>query len=702
MDSLDHLLYWRGIASDYFNYKGDKVQVPLDNRRELLRAMGINTDDESCVNAATYALDVAPWQAWLLPFQVIERHKECCFFVNLAPDELEKCFHYSIQKESGELTKGDFIPATLPEVGDYLHQGVRYSRRVVMCGALPLGYHSLVVSHDEKSQDGSLVVVPEKGYVHPALNGTPPKKAWGFIIQLYTLRSKRNWGIGDFSDLAQLVRYSANYGVDIIGLNPLHVLCTPNEYHCSPYSPSDRRFIEPLYLDVTAIDEYHEGYALDPSLLTALRATDQVDYQAVFAAKHGVLRKLYAQFRADHLSQNTPRAQAFFAFVAKEGDALHEYCLYQVLKNKGMTWSAEGMQFLNPSEQAEIDYYAYLQWQSYNQLAAAQALAREQGMSIGLMRDLAVGANGDGAEVSSRDQLFCKHASVGAPPDPLAEKGQNWGLPPMDPVQMRLTGFAHYIKLLQKNMIACGALRIDHAMALMRLWWCPPGKTADFGAYVYYAFPEMLGLLKLESVRNECLVIGEDMGVVPDEFREAIIQAGIYTNKMFYFEREHDGAFKSTEHYMPAALAMLANHDVPTLRSWWNGTDIELRDRLDLLDSTSPLAELYAARQNDKARVLRWLEKENKRVSAYEDDCVGAPMSHELMADIVATAAKSASRIFVIQLEDVELNDMPVNVPGTSDQYPNWRRKLNTDVDEMFANENNKKLFSRVLQARLS
>ncbi|MCR6652376.1 MAG: 4-alpha-glucanotransferase [Cellvibrionaceae bacterium] len=360
------------------------------------------------------------------------------------------------------------------------------------------------------------------------------------------------------------------------------------ENHCSPYSPSDRRFLNPLYIDPEIEPEYVKNTADILPVLVRLRAQDKVAYAAVHSTKMAVFREMYAVFVAKELEKNSARAQKFLKFVRDSGAALQDFCLYQVLAE------TTGQQLDQMDDAAKQDaanryaervqFHAYLQWLADHQLELCQRHARDKGMKLGLMRDLAVGADGGGAEVTTNLDLFCRSAAVGAPPDPLAEKGQNWGLPPMDPAALRASGFAHFINLLRANMAHCGALRIDHAMALMRLWWCPPGQTADFGAYIYYPFREMLGLLRLESVRNRCLVIGEDMGVVPTEFREALMSSNIFTNKLFYFEKLQDGRFRPAQEYEPRALAMLTNHDVPTIASWWVGSDLQLRQRLNLLE----------------------------------------------------------------------------------------------------------------------
>lgn len=289
---------------------------------------------------------------------------------------------------------------------------------------------------------------------------------------------------------------------------------------------------------------------------------------------------------------------------------------------------------------------------------------------------------------------------MGAPPDPLAEKGQNWGLPPMDPATLRATGFSHFINLLRANMAHCGALRIDHAMGLMRLWWCPPGQTADFGAYIHYPFREMLGLLRLESVRNRCLVIGEDMGVVPAEFREALARANIFTNKLFYFEKLQDGRFRPAEEYEPRALAMLTNHDVPTIASWWIGSDLQLRQKLNLLEEGVDYEEVLVQRDMEKLRLLEWLEVRGLVKRDQFATLLAEPMRQTLAAALLHGVSQCASQLFVVQLEDLELLEEPVNVPGTSYQYPNWQRKLAVPLEMLFSDERVQSLLRAITMER--
>lgn len=705
MNNLDKLFYWRGIANEYYNYRGEKVLVSRENRLRLLHAMGVNTESPEAVAEQAYALDIEPWRNWFPPLLMTEVGERAQFAINLAPTDLARKFYYEIFLEAGGARSGEFVPASCAEVGDYLYEGTRYTRRAVPVHEIPIGYHRLRVTDTEdasKTMDTQLVVVPAQAYTPDwVLQG---KRPWGIIVQLYTLRSARNWGIGDFTDLKMLITEAAEAGADMIGLNPLHALRSPVEQNCSPYSPSDRRFLNPLYIDPEIEPEYLKKTADILPMLVRLRAQDKVPYAAVHSIKMAAFREMYAVFSANELEKNSTRAQKFQQFVRESGESLQDFCLYQVLAET----TGEQIDQLDDKHKREalnryaerIQFHAYLQWLADGQLDACQRHSRTCGMQLGLMRDLAVGADGGGAEVATNVHLFCRSAAVGAPPDPLAEKGQNWGLPPMDPATLRATGFSHFISLLRANMAHCGALRIDHAMGLMRLWWCPPGQTADFGAYIHYPFREMLGLLRLESVRNRCLVIGEDMGVVPAEFREALARANIFTNKLFYFEKLQDGRFRPAEEYEPRALAMLTNHDVPTIASWWIGSDLQLRQKLNLLEEGVDYEEVLVQRDMEKLRLLEWLEVRGLVKRDQFATLLAEPMRQTLAAALLHGVSQCASQLFVVQLEDLELLEEPVNVPGTSYQYPNWQRKLAVPLEMLFSDERVQSLLRAITMER--
>ena len=704
MSDLDRVLYWHGVAAKYDNYRGEPVQVSLENRKALLKTMGVDISSEENVTRAAYELDVAPWNHWFPPLIVTSGQRNVIFFINLTPGDLALEFKWSLSGIEHQPSSGSFRPETCKEIGNYHYNEIRFTRREVPLPNLQPGYYQLKVTQGKRSASTTIAVTPATSY-QPQWVGDQ-SKLWGFIVQLYTLRSERDWGIGDFSDLSQLIQFAADAGADVIGLNPLHTLLPDIKSYCSPYSPSDRRFINPLYIDIQIEPDYINSPVLIEwvmtdavqELITTLRESSQVDYFQVKTLKYQLFEQMYRVFCKNELRQSTERAENFNAFVKEMGSSLEQHALYEVAKN---TWP--NCQFSKPVPEAvlkagkgpefddliaihaeAINFFRYLQWLAHCQLDACQKKCQKLGMKLGIIRDLAVGADTNGSEVLLNQKLFCRGAAVGAPPDPLAEQGQNWGLPPMDPAELRRSGFAHFIHLLQTNMSRCGALRIDHAMSLMRLWWCPPGKTADYGAYVYYPFNEQLGLLKLESYLNHCVVVGEDLGVVPGDFRDAMKQAKIFNNKVFYFEKESFDRFRAPQHYQEHSLAMVNNHDVATLSSWWDGIDLAFRNEFDLLEEGVTYEKICENRRFEKQQVLNLLKDQQLLPESWQQQIIDKPADQKLIFAILKLNSRVNSQIFVMQLEDLMMMKEPVNIPGTFREYDNWKRKLTKTVAEVF------------------
>lgn len=705
MSDLDRLFYWHGIAPDFINYKGEHIQVSLENRKNLLSTMGVDVTSEALVRRAAYDLDVAPWESWVPPLSITPAGSGAGLGINCHPAIVDKELKWVLTEEaSGELVaEGLFKPITGEEVGDYIYGDTRYTRRVLPLPDLPPNYYSLQLELKDRIESTVVAMFPERGMMPDWLQDQAGYH--GIIIQLYTLRSATNWGIGDFNDLKQLIRFCAGQGVDTIGLNPLHALLPEIEAHCSPYSPSDRRHINPLYISLQDVPEFAKVMAAmsdaEKAKLQAsveeLRERPLVDYAAVRALKLDMLERMFMTFDAARGSENASRRQEYEQFVALHGAVLERFALFEVMKADACTFeqivevmdSAPNSALLGEALQQyaiKIRSIYYQQWLAHVQFSACQALAEQLQMPIGIIRDLAVGADRGGAEVLSNQHLFCAKAAAGAPPDAFSAIGQNWGLPPMDPAGLRKSGFAHFRELLRSNMASCGALRIDHAMGLMRLWWCPPGKTADYGAYVYYPFEELIALLKLESHLNNCVVIGEDLGIVPHNFRETMSAAGVVSNKVFYFERTGPTSFKPPSHYDSFALAMINNHDVPTLASWWNGQDILLRRDLDTLGEGANLDALLDERRQEKEDLFTQLNRDGFLPNSWHDKSVHETADQDLIFSIMKWMAQVNSKLYVIQLEDLMLMTDPVNVPGTYQEYPNWQRKLKLSVEDLEKN----------------
>ena len=533
-------------------------------------------------------------------------------------------------------------------------------------------------------------------------------RRWGISVQLYGLRSARQWGIGDFGDLRALVRAAAPLGAAAIGINPLHALFPARPEHASPYSPSSRRFINPLYLDVDAVEDFRHCSAAQEQVasadfqakLSAARESQWVDYKTVSALKWPVLITSYRRFREQCLAKADDRGEAFREFQRQQGTALRRFAIFHALAETQVEsdWRRWPRPLTAPDSAAvgefaathleAVEFHEYLQWQAALQLEDVNAAARECGMSIGLYADLAVGADGAGAEVWSAQRAFVQGATIGAPPDALNLSGQDWGLPPLDPIALSATGCAPYAELLRANMQRVGALRIDHILGLMRFYWIPHGAQPDEGAYVRYPWTELFNVLAQESRRNDCLVIGEDLGTVPDGLREAMHRRGMLSYRLLYFE-ERDGAFPPAEDYPADALLAASTHDLPSLPMWWAGEDIELRERLGLWPDAQSREKEIEHREQARRALVEALRAQNLRV---ETD-----VPNDVPVEAVYTyLARTPCKLLMVQFEDVLDQSVQVNVPGTTDQYPNWRARMPCSVDETIADARMRRIAERL------
>jgi len=501
-------------------------------------------------------------------------------------------------------------------------------------------------------------------------------RAWGIAAQLYTLRRARgDQGIGDLTDLAELVRKAGGMGAAAIGLNPLHALFPQDRNRASPYHPSDRRFLDPLIIDVMApplpleAPGVRKALALAAPVFAALAAQAMVDYPAVWQAKRRVLEAAFTAFRP---------GPDFSAFVAEGGEALLGFARFQAIAEAQpaadwRTWPADlrdpASKRVAAAAPERVRFALFLQWIADRQLAAAATAAG--GMDIGLYRDLAVGAAPDGVEAWAAGPVLMHGASVGAPPDPLGPEGQIWGLPPLDPRALRAAGYAPFAALLRANMRHAGALRIDHVMGLARLFLVPDGARGQDGTYLAYPLEDLLGQLALESVRARCLVVGEDLGTVPDGIRAALAERNVLSYQVLRFAYDGD-RLRPPERYPRDAVACAATHDVATLAGWWQGSDIDERAVLGLLDPVAEAAERQA-RAAAKAELLALLEAE------------GIDLGDDLLAAVHALLARTPCRLVLAQADDLAGETVAVNLPGTDRERPNWRRRLHTDVATLCA-----------------
>ena len=588
---------------------------------------------------------------------------------------------------------------------------------------MPLGYHDVALSADDDEFARSrLIVAPEACYTPNEIK--EGKKIWGLSVQLYCVRSEKNWGIGDFSDLALLIEKAAGVGADFIGLNPIHALYPANPNACSPYGPSSRRWLNYLYIDVTAIDGYDDASVQAvvssdefKATLEHARNVEHVDYEAVAHVKLAALKAVFDVYDAKYLRKSTKQNKAFKAFVEAGGESLDMLAVYDALqshlKAEGKdSWGwpvfpQEYKDYYNPAvakfksaNEQDVKFYLFLQWIAAQQLELASNKATDAGMTIGLYRDLAVGVSEGSAEIWGNKDLYCTGASVGAPPDILGPLGQNWGLPPMDPRKLYEQGYQPIIDLFASNMASSGSLRIDHVMALLRLWWVVKGDNAKDGGYVYYPVDDLLGILALESHRNQSLVIGEDLGTVPEEIRSKLADNGVYSYRVFFFEQAEDGGFFSPSHYPVQSMSTLTTHDMPTLIGYWHCLDLELGKEIGLYPTEEILQTLYADRHENKQAILDTLHGHGSIGDNVGRDVNHTGMNRELNNGMQVHMAGGSSALLSLQLEDWLEMDKPVNIPGTFDEYPNWRRKLTENIESMFDRHDINELASKLTHAR--
>jgi len=703
------IAHLRNISSRFIDYRGNEVDVPPDNIALILQAMGYDLDDDAGLERDAFELDTHQWKELLEPVCVLSPMRDWSLPLYLPEPDTHQGGHWAFLGEDGHTRlSGEFRADELTVSGEYWLDGVRHLRlQLPLPTDLPLGYHEFTLTVGERQATTPLIVTPETSFQpEPMVRGD---RIWGTAIQLYTLKSDRNWGMGDFTDLAGLIRDMAAQGADVIGLNPIHSLYPVSPEHASPYSPSNRSYVNVLYVDIESVPEFERADNLKKrvqstefqALLQRLRSTSDVEYTGVSAAKYQALRELYDVFREHELGQGTERDRAFQAYVENQGEPLFQHATFEALlahfKAKDINawgWPKWPEAYQNHHSEAvrrfaethtdEVTYYQYLQFIADEQLQSVNRLAHELGMKIGLYRDLAVGADRGGAEIWTNRESFCLDAAVGAPPDALGPKGQNWGLPPLDPVKLKAQGYQTFITLLRNNMRACGALRIDHAMALLRLWWCPPGKSAAYGAYVYYDLYDLLGILNLESQRNQCMVIAEDLGTVPPEVVETFPRAELYSNKVFYFEMG-DAGCTPPEEYAEKALAIVCNHDMPTVHAFWKMSDLVLRWELGMFANEEDYKNEQKNRARAKQAILDALKAYGRLPQGHPDRAEEIPdMTQALCFAIHHHLGSCRSQIVAVQLEDLMLINKPVNIPGTSDEYPNWRRKLTRSSTELF------------------
>jgi glycogen operon protein len=675
-EALDRLAAAAGVAPDWSSVDGARRMVGRQTKRALLAAMALPAETNQQARDSLHALaedhDRRP-----LPFALTGRagHATTIRLAGQAGAPAPRTW-LSVTGEDGARLRLRVGPGTGMETGPRCRDGRTARAFDLALPPLPAGRYA-VLREDSPDHPCHLTLTTGRGHAPGALRGD--RRLWGVSAQIYSLRRRGDQGVGDFTTLGAVGEAAAFRGASMLAINPLHSLFPNQRDRASPYYPSDRRFLDPLYLDVSRVPSSGEasggeGVRPDPA---------GVDYPAVWARKS---RALEASF-ADGGS-----GAGLDAFIMAGGDRLARFALFQAIAETRPSepwrrWPAGLRDPGGPDARAfatahapRVRYHQYLQWLCERQLA--DAARRSAGLALGLCRDLAVGAAPDGAEIWAESALVASGVSIGAPPDPLGPLGQVWGLPPFDPHRLRADGYRAMAALFAANMRHAGALRIDHVMGLARQFWVPDGADGADGAYVAFPLADLLAVLTLESERAGCLVIGEDLGTVPEGLREALTAAGALSYRVLPFERDGP-ALRPPSAYPRAALACVATHDLPPLAGWWTLVDIDERQALGLMTKAEADAA-RAERAAEKRALLRALT-EAGLLDIPRDPA--DPLDPPLAAAIHGYIAASNAALAVVQAEDLAGERVAVNLPGTDQERPNWRRQIAPPVEALFDGE---------------
>lgn len=550
------------------------------------------------------------------------------------------------------------------------------------------GYHRLQAG----GQEVTLAVAPPRCFgvadaLHLAGDAAAPRQ-WGLGVQLYSLRRSGDGGIGDFTALSELARSAASHGANAVAISPVHAMFSADVHRFSPYGPSSRLFLNVLHIDPASVlgpEAYAaalESLGDDVRMLAQLEQQELIDWPAAAALRLRLLRNLYERFAAAGVSPE------FEQFLRDGGEALQDHARFEALhawhlaQGRSGYWRdwdaglrdprAAGVAEFAQGYAHEVNFHAFLQWQAARGLSGAQQAARAAGMPIGLIADLAVGADNGGSQAWSRQQEILNGLSVGAPPDQLNTRGQAWGLGAFSPHAMKSGGFHAYIEMLRATFAYAGGARIDHVLGLQRLWLVPQGASADQGAYLRYPMEDLLRLIALESWRHRSIVIGEDLGTVPAGFDRQIADAGLLGIRVLLFQR-HGSRFLRPGEWSDKAIATTTTHDLPTIAGWWQGRDIDWRAKLDLLEP---------GQSEEQARQAREQERSSMWQAMSEAGCVHGPLPESAPLDAaIAFIAQTPAPLAMLPAEDaLGLQEQP-NLPGTVDTHPNWRRRLPQSVD---------------------
>lgn len=701
-----------GVEHEYWDIFGRHHPTPPSVKQAILTSMGV---DASSVESLDGAVEERLWRAWnrVGPATIVMGEEEAAEVkVNLDSGASNGRLRVEVHWEEGGSATAEYSLEDLPIVESAELRGRTFQRRrASLPEPLRTGYHRLVmtVSGDagRAAAESRLIVGPERAYRPDSLIADD-RRAAGITVSLYGVRSERNWGCGDTTDLHALVDWiSQEVGGSFLGLNPLHAIHNRAPYNTSPYLPNCTFYRNYIYIDPERVEEF----AASPRARTlfaqpkfqealgCLRKAEFVEYEKVARLKQRFLKLLFRTFLREY-RENTIRAQTFRKWVEVEGDLLEAFAVYsaldEVLHKRDQNlwlWTQWPEEYRDPASPAVVEFAAkhwrlvlfhkYTQWLLDTQLAEAHRHAMEQGLPLGLYHDLALATDRFGSDLWAHRRFYVHGCRVGSPPDDFSPDGQDWSFPPPNAEQHRADGYEHFIESIRKSCRHGGALRIDHVMRFFRLFWIPEGLTAAHGAYVRDNPEELLRVLALESVRQKVVVVGEDLGTVEPSFRQALAKFGILSYRLLYFEKHPDGRFRLPPEYPHQALVSVTTHDLPTIAGFWTGRDIQCRRDAGTIDDGAYRSQMED-RVREKQRLLDTLFSLQLLPDWVQRSAAELPqLTAELHSAIIGFLAMTPSLLLALNQEDLTREEYQQNLPGTTEQYPNWRRKMRYSVAEL-------------------
>jgi len=671
-DDLRALAAAHGVATDFWDWQGRHVEVPRDSVEAVLAALGVPAATPESVRASLTAVDEGPWRRMLPPCVVTRSGRTYDLRVHVAHGEPVRAW---VELEGGgrvDLAQVDRWVEPREVDGALVGEAT-----VAVPADLPLGWHTVVATSGPAEARSPLVVTPDRMPGPP----TADRGAWGFMTQLYSLRSKRSWGHGDLDDLAELAAWSAEEGAGFVLVNPLHSPSPTVPIEPSPYLPVTRRFASPLYVRVELVPEhaYLTGAVRAEIERTALLARSVntadvlIDRDAVWEAKRSALTLVHA------VPRSPAREADYRDFVAREGPGLVDFATWCALAEvHGQVWSEWPDELQDPSSPEvakarddladRVDFFCWVQWVLDEQLATAQRRAVDAGMSLGVVHDLAVGVHADGADTWALQDVMARGVSVGAPPDAFNQVGQDWSQPPWRPDRLEETGYAAYRDMLRTVLRHCGGVRVDHVIGLFRLWWVPEGRPASEGTYVRYDHEALVGILALEAHRAGAVVVGEDLGTVEPWVRDHLLERGLLGTSILWFERDDRSMPRPPETWRRLCLAAVTTHDLPPTAGYLAGEHIRIRDELGLLTRT--VEEERRVDAADRASWLALLVERGWLAPGAEGD------EEAVVVALHRALGATPSLLRGVALTDAVGDRRAMNQPGTHAEYPNWQLPL--------------------------